>query len=473
MSAKTQQRSDRKGAPRAAGPRRNIYRRPEGGDARAHTPMEADVACAIASECLGCPLINRPYGAQIDLKRVDFAERLGAAGLNPEPRVSHFEEAASRLGYRHSVKLAISADPVQADRSRPLGGKGQGRGAPSGRWIRIGLFRPGTRDVTDVGWCAAQAGPINGVLQSLRHAIKTHEVPVHGERGPQAMPRSDGRWQRDAKPALGLRYVIIRKAYVSDAMHLTFVSSLDMPAKFMLMARHLRQRHADLLGVTAHINTTAGNAFIDSSEGGTLGTSLVLGEETLPDVIADIKVSWAPLAFVQANPAVTERMVRRIWEIADCRPLETWLDVYCGVGLIGLGAAKRATHVIGIEENPIAVQQAVQNAQLNGVTNWQGFAGRAEDILGGAPAPDQDVLAGRVLGVVTLNPSRRGCQPEVLSALAARRPRQIIYMSCDAGTLVRDLKILDGLNFETRLIENFDMFPGTSHYETLAVLTPR
>ena len=444
--------------------RRNTYRKPGPLVPGQHQrPDKGETVCAVESQCMGCPLINRSYPSQIDVKRQDFAARLQEAGLRGDLKLGHFEESSPKLAYRHTVKLAVAVDgggPAH-DRRGPRSGVGE-------RWVRIGLFRPGTRDVTDIGWCSVQDPRINAVLRTLRHALKNSPVPVHGEwgdaRGAVGLRRSDA--------GKGLRYVVVRRSYSTGNLHLTFVTSLSMRARLMIVAREIRQRHPELHGVTVHLNQTSGNAYLDLADDGSAVTELLIGEEALPDCIAGVLVAWAPLAFAQANPAVAERMVRRIWELADVRPLETWLDVYCGVGVIGLGAAPKATRVVGIEENAAAIAQARRNAVMNGVNNWSGFVGRAEDLLTSSRKGQPSLLGSLPLGVVTMNPSRRGCQPEVLKVIASQRPRQIIYMSCDASTLLRDLKVLESLGYATRLVENYDMFPGTMHYETLAVLTP-
>jgi 23S rRNA (uracil1939-C5)-methyltransferase len=441
-------------------------------------------SCAIVSQCQGCPLINAPYARQLEAKREDFETAL--KDLNPSVTISSgpMEPSPVRLGYRHSVKLAVALDPLPPSSRGPLA-----KGAKP--WIRIGLFRPGTRDVTDIGWCAAQEPSLNALIKSLRYALKDNDVPIYQPAAPVQSLRDNrsrppSRWERPdprrraPQTKHGIRYVVLRRAYASSAMHLTLVTSVEMRAKLMIVARHLRQRHPELMGVSVHLNTSPGNAFFDLNQDALDRKELLLGQSELEDCLAGIRVEWSPLAFAQANPGVAERMYRRIWEVADVRPLETWLDVYCGVGIIGLGAAQRAARVVGIEENPASLAQAQRNAALNSITNWSGLVGRAEDLLarGGSTSPAADVgglagLDGFPLGVVTLNPSRRGCQPEVIQAVTSRRPRQIIYMSCEAKTLVRDLKLFDSLGYATRLIENHDMFPGTMHYESLAILTPK
>jgi 23S rRNA (uracil1939-C5)-methyltransferase len=402
------------------------------------------------------------------LKREDFLGRLKHAGLNANLRMGTFEESTSRLNYRQTVKLAVSSGGDRGLRNRASPKVAFGKATRP--WLNIGLYRPGTHEVFDIGTCAAQDPHINELVRSVRYALKDNLIPVHD----QVVENRAGT-SRIRVIQMGLRYLLVRRAHSTGKLHLTFVCSAEILTKLRIVARQVRQRHPELIGVTLHRNQSTGNAILNLNDVASPANEVLIGDAVLPDSVAGIAVEWDPLAFAQTNLDVAERMYRRIWELADVRPLETWLDVYCGVGLIGLGAAKRATRVIGIEENAASIERAKRNADLNAIANWSGVSGRAEDLLAGALGAGKmpDFIGSSPVGVVTLNPSRRGCQPEVLDALAAMRPRQIIYMSCDAGTFLRDLKRLEDCGYETRLIENFDMFPGTMHYESLAVMTAK
>jgi 23S rRNA (uracil1939-C5)-methyltransferase len=464
---------------------KNIYRRvtrapkPEQTQAKPFVPGAPRQACSVADSCQGCPMINLPYNTQIEMKKSQFAELLTRAGLNPNVRVGSFEGSPVRLNYRQTVKLAV-ATPDRGSRgfSSPRSGPVR-RSADAAstsnmiNWLNIGLYRPGTHDVFDIGACPAQDKEVNEIVRSIRYALKDNQIPIHkqivttrvGRNGEQSSARIVTR---------GLRYIIVRRTYSDSQFLVTFVSSLDALAKFKVVARQIKQRHSNLVGICLHLNANTGNAILDFDEASTgeSPTQVLLGSETLVDSLAGVRLEIHPLSFYQVNPPVAERIYRRIWELVDVKALESWLDIYCGIGTIGIGVAQRCAQVIGIEENRASLEHAIRNAALNNASNWHGLAGRAEDVMQEGNQLDA-LLAGKPLGVVTLNPSRRGCQPKVLERVAALSPRQIVYMSCSAPTLFRDLAKLEQLGYETRLLENFDMFPGTPHYETLAVMTRR
>jgi len=135
------------------------------------------------------------------------------------------------------------------------------------------------------------------------------------------------------------------------------------------------------------------------------------------------------------------------------------VDAYCGVGTFALLAAERTARVVGIEEARCAVLDAEHNA--SGIDNVQFVTGRTEDHLGQIEArPD----------AVIVDPARTGCAPGVLRALAERRPRTIVYVSCDPATLARDLAVLCADGFSLEDVQPIDMFPQTHHIETVSVL---
>jgi 23S rRNA (uracil1939-C5)-methyltransferase len=484
-------RMDQVRTPEGASNAKNVYRRltrapkPEQTQPKTFNPGAPRQACSVADSCQGCPLINLPYNRQIDMKKAQFAELLTRAGLNPNVRVGSFESSPVKLNYRQTVKLAVATPDrgsrgFSGPRSEPAR-RSLDSAAPSNspnslssfNWLNIGLYRPGTHDVFDIGACPAQDKEVNEIVRTIRYALKDNQIPIHkqivttrtGRNGEQSSARIVTR---------GLRYIIVRRTYSDSQFLVTFVSSLDALAKFKVVARQIKQRHSNLVGVCLHLNASTGNAILDFDEGGTgeSPTQVLLGSETLIDSLAGVNLEIHPLSFYQVNPPVAERIYRRIWELVDVKALESWLDIYCGIGTIGIGIARQCAQVIGIEENRASLEHAKRNAELNNAGNWHGLAGRAEDVMQEGKQLDA-LLAGKPLGVVTLNPSRRGCQPKVLERVAALSPRQIVYMSCSAATLFRDLAKLEQLGYETRLLENFDMFPGTPHYETLAVMTRR
>ena len=144
---------------------------------------------------------------------------------------------------------------------------------------------------------------------------------------------------------------------------------------------------------------------------------------------------------------------------------ERVLDAYCGIGTIGILAAEGAGEVIGVEQNPAAVRDAIRNARLNGVKNIRFVAA---DATAWMQAAAEDHLP---LDVLMMDPPRSGSTPEFLAAAARLSPRRIVYISCCPETQARDLALLQKSGYRVTLIQPVDMFPHTEHVETVCLLS--
>ena len=151
-------------------------------------------------------------------------------------------------------------------------------------------------------------------------------------------------------------------------------------------------------------------------------------------------------------------------DFAGLTGAETVLDLYCGIGTISLALARRAGRVIGAEIVPQAVDDAMENARRNGITNAEFFCGDA-----GAVARKLDAEGVRPQ-VICVDPPRKGLAPEVPAILAGMAPERIVYVSCDPATLARDVDRFVQLGYRPVRAQGVDLFPRTAHVETVVML---
>ncbi len=157
-------------------------------------------------------------------------------------------------------------------------------------------------------------------------------------------------------------------------------------------------------------------------------------------------------------------MYKKALEFANLKGEEIVFDAYCGTGTISLFLSQKAKKVYGVEIIKEAIDNAKDNAKENKIDNAEFFVGKSEEVI-----PDL-IDKGIKADVVVVDPPRKGCEKTLLEAIAATKPKRIVYVSCDPGTLARDLGILNGLGYETREVQPVDMFPQTSHVETCVLL---
>ena len=198
------------------------------------------------------------------------------------------------------------------------------------------------------------------------------------------------------------------------------------------------------------------------------------GKNVIVDYIGDLKFEISPRSFYQVNPKMTAKLYGKAKEYAGLTGNENLLDLYCGVGSIGLFCADSAKYVLGIEAVKEAVVDANRNAAINGIVNARFLTGKAEEVLpellGGTGDEDLVKVAGNA-DVVILDPPRSGCHEDLLDAVVTVNPERVVYVSCDPATLARDVAYLAERGYELKEATPFDMFPWTLHVETIALLS--
>lgn len=199
----------------------------------------------------------------------------------------------------------------------------------------------------------------------------------------------------------------------------------------------------------------------------------------------------SPQSFYQVNPKQTEKLYSTALEFAGLTGNESVWDLYCGIGTISLFLSQRAKKVYGVEIVPQAIDDAKNNAKINGITNAEFFVGKAEEVLPefyadakknitkGSEAIKPEVSAAKYTyeadmltpDVIVVDPPRKGCDEKCLDTMLKMEPQRIVYVSCDSATLARDLKILCEEKYELVKWQAFDQFSHTGHVETVCLLS--
>ena len=187
---------------------------------------------------------------------------------------------------------------------------------------------------------------------------------------------------------------------------------------------------------------------------------VIYGKGYIRDTLCGCTFRISPQSFYQVNPVQTEILYKTAIEYAGLGRKETVIDAYCGIGTIGLVAAKRAKNVIGVELNPDAVRDARINAKENKITNARFYQGDAGEFM------ENMAENGEHADVVFMDPPRSGSDEKFLSSVLTLKPEKIVYVSCEPTTLARDLKYLTKHGYKAVRAVPFDMFPATEHVET-------
>lgn len=202
-------------------------------------------------------------------------------------------------------------------------------------------------------------------------------------------------------------------------------------------------------------------------------TDMIHLRDTKDFSLTDTAVAYhiSPQSFYQVNPVQTEKLYSLALDYAGLTGKETVWDLYCGIGTISLFLAQKAGKVYGVEIVPQAIEDAKNNAALNGINNAEFFVGKAEEVLPAFYEKKKDTDADMLHpDVIVVDPPRKGCDGVCLETMLKMQPERIVYVSCDSATLARDLKVLCEGGYELCKVRAVDQFGNTTHVETVVGL---
>lgn len=383
------------------------------------SPERISPACPHDARCGGCALGHMSYTEELRLKRERVEEALHRIGGVDLP-VDIIHGARETTRYRNKAQFPVSAGP------------------------RIGFYRRGTHQVEDVADCLLQSQAAARLRGAVKEWMTAHQVPAYDERTGRGL----------------IRHVYVRTNRAGQSLCCLLVNGKQLPQEDALVAA-LRQAQPALVGIVLGVNEKRNNVILGDSY------RTLWGEDCLRDTLCGLEFQLSVPSFYQVNPAQTEVLYRRAVDFAGLTGAETVLDLYCGIGTIGLVMAPHARQVIGVEVVEQAVRDARDNARRNGIANAEFFCGDA------GQAARQLSRQGVRPQVLCVDPPRKGLAEDVPAVIAGMGPQRVVYVSCDPATLARDLARFAPLGYHPLRAEAVDMFPRTSHVETVVLLSKR
>lgn len=383
--------------------------------------MEEKVTkCSVSKKCGSCQYQGVPYKEQLAAKQKRMKKLLGKFA-NVKPIIGMDDP----FYYRNKVHAVFDRDK-----------KGN---------IICGTYEAKTHKVVPIEECMIEDRISQEIIRTIRDMLKSFRIKTYDE---------------DTGYGL-LRHVLVRRGFSTDEIMVVLViGSPIFPSKNNFV-KALRKKYPQITTVVLNVNDKK--------------TSMVLGERDIViygkvyirDTLCGCTFRISPQSFYQVNPVQTEILYKTAIEYAGLGRKETVIDAYCGIGTIGLVAAKRAKNVIGVELNPDAVRDARINAKENKITNARFYQGDAGEFM------ENMAENGEHADVVFMDPPRTGSDKKFMSSVIKLNPSRIVYISCGPETLARDLEYLTKHGYDVRKIQPVDMFSFTDHCENICLLTKK
>lgn len=377
--------------------------------------------CPHALICGGCDLQHLSYEGQLIFKKSIVEDSLHRIG-KVFPQINDTIGMKNPLNYRNKAQY-----PVGNKNNLPV----------------LGFFKKRSHEIVPIDYCPIQSEQSNEALLAVKEWLERYNISIYDEIKHKGL----------------VRHIVTRHGFKSgEVMVVIVINGEDVPHKTELI-EILKKKVKGLSSVYLNVNAKKTNVILGEKN------LLIYGNETIKEYIGNIRFSLSLLSFFQVNPVQVEVLYDKVVEFADLKGSETVLDVYCGIGTIALCLANKAKKVIGIEVVGDAVRDARENAKNNGIKNAEFIEGEAEKIM------PELAKQGINPDVIVVDPPRKGCEKEVLSAISKMQPGKIIYVSCNPATLARDLCILKDMGYETKIVQPVDMFPHTHHVECVVLMS--
>ena len=384
------------------------------------SPHRIESDCPEFGRCGGCAFRHMDYGEECRIKRERVAQAVRRIGGIDTP-VDSIIPCDMTEHYRNKAQY-----PVREENGE----------------IRIGFFAQRSHRICDCAACKLQNSEFEPVIECFKEWIRVCGVSAYDE--------SCGSGE--------LRHIYIRRAHATGEIMVCAVINKDKITSGDTLVGLLQRNVPGLKSVIVNYNMKNTNVVLGER------FETLWGEDAIEDVLCGRRLKISPQSFYQVNSEQCEKLYEIAGKYAALTGEERLVDVYCGIGSIALSISDGAREIYGFEIVPQAVENAKENASINGIPNAEFFCSDAADAL-------KRIRDKGKIDVAVLDPPRKGCDEKLISDVVRAAPERIVYVSCDPATLARDLQIFSRSGYSVEKITPVDMFPRTAHVESVVLIT--
>ena len=392
---------------------------------RTPSPDRIPVDCAVAGPCGGCSLRHLDYAAELRAKQesvTDVFRRIGGLDVPvldalPSPEVDR---------YRNKVQFPVGRDK---------------NGAPC-----IGFYAGRTHRIVPCPDCKLQPGVLNDIGNALCAFFAANHIQPYDEATGKGL----------------VRHIFLRRGAHSGQIMVCIVCTRPKLPHSAELAAQLQAQFPAIATILVNVNANFFNVMV-CSEIYTLS-----GPGFIEDTLCGVPVRLGPLSFYQVNTLAAERLYGVAAQYAQLTPDDTLLDLYCGMGTIGLSMADHCRELVGVE----IVPEAIESAKANAARMGSAVAAKSRFFCADAgKAASQLAAEGLHPDVIVLDPPRKGCDEATLAAVVQMSPRRVVYVSCNPSTAARDAAWLEEHGYHAEKVQPVDLFPRTRHCECVIALS--
>ena len=389
------------------------------------SPDRVPVDCLVAGPCGGCSLRHLDYAAELRAKQesvLDAFRRIGGLevpvlDIQPSPEVDR---------YRNKVQFPVGVDK---------------NGVPC-----IGFYAGRTHRIVPCPDCKLQPGVLNEIGNALCAFFAQQGIRPYDEQSGKGL----------------VRHIFLRRGAHSGQIMVCLVCTRAKLPHAEQLCTALRGQFPAISTILLNVNAKSTNVILGSEN------HILYGPGYIEDTLCGVPVRLGPLSFYQVNTLAAERLYGVAAQYAQLTPDDTLLDLYCGMGTIGLSMAEQCRELIGVE----IVPEAIESAKANAARMGEAVAAKSRFFCADAgQAATQLAAEGLHPDIVMLDPPRKGCDEATLSAVVRMAPRRVVYVSCNPATAARDAAWLEQNGYHAEKVQPVDLFPRTKHCETVCLLS--
>ena len=389
------------------------------------SPDRIPVDCPVAGPCGGCSLRHLDYAAELRAKQesvLDAFRRIGGLevpvlDILPSPDVDRD---------RNKVQFPVGIDK---------------NGVPC-----IGFYAGRTHRIVPCPDCKLQPSVLNEIGNALCAFFAQQVIRPYDEQSGKGL----------------VRHIFLRRGAHSGQIMVCLVCTRAKLPHAEQLCTALRGQFPAISTILLNVNAKNTNVILGSEN------HILYGPGYIEDTLCGVPVRLGPLSFYQVNTLAAERLYGVAAQYAQLTPDDTLLDLYCGMGTIGLSMAGQCRELIGVE----IVPEAIESAKANAARMGEAVAAKSRFFCADAgQAATQLAAEGLHPDIVMLDPPRKGCDEATLSAVVRMAPRRVVYVSCNPATAARDAAWLEQNGYHAEKVQPVDLFPRTKHCETVVLLS--